>query len=81
MLRQEFIKAFGNQVTIKSITGPVKHILSHQKLFATFIEIENYSEQFSPQNGWMYVKLDDLEHLAQPKLIFYFLENFFKLKD
>ncbi|SKB71085.1 A/G-specific adenine glycosylase [Daejeonella lutea] len=81
MLNEAFIKAFGNSVIIKSVSGPVKHILSHQKLYATFIQIENYSEQFANNNGWMYVKLQDLEGIAQPKLIFHFFKNFFKLKD
>jgi len=81
VLQENFMKIFGNQIHIKSLVGPVKHILSHQKLFATFIEIENYSEQFTIPNGWMYVKIQDLERLAQPKLIFQFFENFFKLKD
>ncbi len=81
ILQENFVKAFGNQVHIKSVTGPVKHILSHQKLHATFIELENYSEQFVTPNGWKYVKIDDLESLAQPKLIFHFFKNFFKLKD
>lgn len=78
---ENFTKAFGNEVFIKSVVGPIKHILSHQKIYATFLEIENYSEQFATQNGWDYVKVQALESLAQPKLIFHFLENFFKLKD
>jgi A/G-specific adenine glycosylase len=80
-LQDNFVEAFGNQVHIKSSTGPVKHILSHQKLYATFIEIENFSEQIARANGWMYVQMEDLESLAQPKLIFHFFKNFFKLKD
>jgi A/G-specific adenine glycosylase len=80
-VHEDFVKTFGNQVYIKSTSGPVKHILSHQKLYATFIEIENYSEQFTLPNGWKYVKMNDLESLAQPKLIFHFFKNFFKLKD
>jgi A/G-specific adenine glycosylase len=79
--RNDFRQAFGNNVIIRYISSPVKHILSHQRLFATFIEIENYSEQFPSENGWFYVKTDDLASLAQPKLIFHFFENFLKLKD
>lgn len=79
--QEDFVKVFGTQVYIKSVSGPVKHILSHQKLYATFIEIENYSEQFTPPGGWMYVKMQDIDGLAQPKLIFHFFKNFFKLKD
>jgi len=81
ILQEDFIKAFGNQLHIKSVVGPVTHILSHQKLYATFIEIQDYSEQFATASGWKYVKMEDLESLAQPKLIFHFFKNFLKLKD
>lgn len=76
-----FTNIFGKDAVIISIQTPAKHILSHQQLFATFIEIENYSEQFVSQNGWVYVKMEDLRSLAQPKLIFQFFKIFFKLTD
>ncbi len=79
--QENFVKAFGTKVIIRSVGSPVKHILSHQRLFATFIEIENFSEQFTLENGWFYVTTDDLEGLAQPKLIFQFFKNFLKLND
>ncbi len=78
---ENFVSAFGINVNIRSVSGPVKHILSHQRLYATFIEIENFSEQFTNKNGWFYVTMKDLESLAQPKLIFQFLKNFLKLND
>lgn len=81
IVHEDFVKTFGKHITIKSFSGPVRHILSHQKLNACFIEIENYSEQFAASSGWKYVKLQDLQGLAQPKLIFHFFKNFFKLKD
>lgn len=79
--QENFIKTFGSNVPLKSVTGPIKHILSHQKLYATFIEIEGNPEQFVSAKGWIYVKFDGLEKLAQPKIIFQFLKNFLKLKD
>ena len=79
--QENFVNAFGTNISVKSITGPVKHILSHQKLYATFIEIEKYSEDYTLKNDWMYVKMEDLESLAQPKLIFHFFKNFFKLSN
>jgi A/G-specific adenine glycosylase len=80
VLRDDFRKAFGNEAIITYMSPPVRHILSHQRLYATFMEIANYSEQFPAENGWLYVKTEDLESLAQPKLIFQFFENFLKLK-
>ncbi|MEJ7778078.1 MAG: A/G-specific adenine glycosylase [Daejeonella sp.] len=78
---ENFVKAFGADVRIRFVSSPVKHILSHQRLYATFIEIENFSEHFAVENGWFYVTMEDLKELAQPKLIFQFFKNFLKLKD
>ena len=82
LIRSEtFTGILGNNVSILSVSEPVKHILSHQKLYARFIEIENFSEQFIVENGWVYVSLEELKSLAQPKLIFQFFKTFFKLTD
>ncbi|WP_411273535.1 A/G-specific adenine glycosylase [Daejeonella sp.] len=77
--QENFVDAFGPRVHIKSVVGPVKHILSHQRLYATFIELEEYQEQLTLPNYWKYVRIQDLERLAQPKLIFHFFKNFVKL--
>lgn len=76
---ENFIKAFGKQVLIRSVSKPVKHILSHQKLNTTFIQIENFTDDFLRDQSWFYVSREELEKLPQPKLIFQFFENFFKL--
>lgn len=74
----EFTKHFGHNVRINSVHGPVKHLLSHQRLWAQFIEIEPSSVQHL-DSDWIWVDPEDLKNLAQPKLIFEFLINFFKL--
>ena len=74
-----FINSFGKEVLIRSVSSPPKHILSHQKLYARFIEIENFTEDFLSNKSWFYVRKEELENLAQPKLIFQFFNNFFKL--
>ncbi len=76
---ENFIKAFGKEVLVRSVSKPVKHILSHQKLHANFIQIEDFTEAFLPDQSWFYVSREELEKLPQPKLIFQFFENFFKL--
>ena len=76
---ENFIKAFGKQVLVRSVSKPVKHILSHQKLHANFIQIEDFTEAFLQDQSWFYVSREELEKLPQPKLIFQFFENFFKL--
>ena len=73
----QFIKAFGPDVALKSISNPVKHLLSHQRLHARFIEITGFIHPQSDYNGYFYADAQDLATLAQPKLIFEFLEKFF----
>jgi len=53
----------------------VKHVLSHQRLFAQFFSIENFKESAQPPNSF-YTEFDELEQLAKPKLIFAFLKKF-----
>ncbi len=73
-----FVKHFGSTVTVKNMQGPVKHLLSHQRLWAQFIVIESAVKPALDQD-WIWVQAEDLKNLAQPKLIFEFLINFFKL--
>ncbi|MDB5012053.1 MAG: A/G-specific adenine glycosylase [Daejeonella sp.] len=72
----QFVEKFGTTAAVLSVHGPVKHILSHQKIYAQFFVIENFSESFLHKNSWQYVSYSDLEQLAQPKLIFEFLKSF-----
>lgn len=66
---------FGKSLKISKVTGPVKHVLSHQKLFAQFIEISNVNTELSASR-YVFIPPDRLNDLAQPKLIFEFLRNF-----
>jgi A/G-specific adenine glycosylase len=74
----EFINAFGQNCSIRSVYGPIKHVLSHQKLYAQFVVIENFQDSLN-EAGWFYANFEELEMFPQPKLIFAFLKNFFKL--
>ena len=76
---EDFIKLFGNEVFLRRVSSPPKHLLSHQRLYAHFIEIENFTEGFLSKQSWFYVNKEELENLPQPKLIFQFFNNFFKL--
>lgn len=67
---------FGDRAVITGITGPVRHLLSHQRLHAVFIRIRNFDELFSGENGWFYAAKDHIPTLAKPKLIFAFLNNY-----
>ena len=71
-----FINTFGNEAVITRISDPVKHLLSHQRLHAQFIEIEKFELPEDHINGLFYANSTDISTLAQPKLIFEFLEKF-----
>lgn len=70
-----FKKAFGDEVIVCSVSSTVKHLLTHQKLFAQFIEIQHFSEDYRAQHDWFYVADEDVKALAKPKLIFNFFDK------
>jgi len=72
----QFKISFGTNVVIDRIGTPVKHLLTHQTLFAQFIEISNTSEECVQPKEWFYVSINEVENYAQPKLIFAFLKNY-----
>ena len=72
-----FQDTFGNEVILKSISDTVKQLLSHQRLHTRFIEIECFSDPKPVSEEYFFADSTDLQSLAQPKLIFEFLEKFF----
>ncbi len=75
-----FESKFGTNCVITHVEGPVKHLLSHQRIFAQFIFISGFTDSLLPEAPWSYIAEDQLEKLPVPKLIFAFLKNFSKLK-
>ncbi|HXH99666.1 MAG TPA: A/G-specific adenine glycosylase [Sphingobacteriaceae bacterium] len=75
----EIKKNWGKDIQLQCVTGPVKHILSHQNLFAQFITVENMDVNIINKQ-YFFIDIDRLDELAQPKLIFGFFKNFFNLK-
>jgi A/G-specific adenine glycosylase len=71
----EIRRGWGENLEIASVTGPVKHVLSHQKLYAQFIEIKNTVDVILPDK-YIFADAKRLNELAQPKLIFEFLQSF-----
>ena len=72
-----FRSVFGNDSKIVKISAPIKHLLSHQRLHAQFIQVKDFNDEYALLNGLFYASSTDLKTLAQPKLIFEFLEKFF----
>lgn len=72
---QEFKSSFSN-VTVNSVNGPVKHILSHQTIYTQFIVIDgDISDSVLVERSWFFADITSLDTFAQPKLIFAFLKK------
>ncbi|MBC7744268.1 MAG: A/G-specific adenine glycosylase [Flavobacterium sp.] len=73
----DFIDLFGADSRIINVSATIKHLLSHQTLFARFISIKNFSDINALSQGFFYANSTDFQKLAKPKLIFEFLKKFF----
>ena len=72
----EVIDTFGMDANLTLVSGPVKHVLSHQNLFAQFVKVvlkKPFDEKKVKGN---YVFIKDLSTLAKPKLIYSFLKDY-----
>ncbi|TJZ60445.1 A/G-specific adenine glycosylase [Sphingobacterium olei] len=58
------------------INGQVKHILSHQNIYARFYRLENLPEVKEKKEEWNYFLSENLDKLAKHKLIFSFLNKY-----
>ncbi|HLC82422.1 MAG TPA: NUDIX domain-containing protein, partial [Bacteroidia bacterium] len=73
----EWKKMLGKtKYSIKSISNPYKHILSHQKIYARFIEIECKEplKSFLPKDV-LIIKEKDIQKFAVPRLVDLYLEK------
>ena len=68
---------FGPGAALRLLDGPVKHVLSHQNLFAQFIAVDRHDGQMNKKKEWGYVFIKDLGTLAKPKLIYSFLKGLY----
>lgn len=73
--QQLFNNYFTSDVSLKPIGKPVKHVLSHQNIYASFYLVDNEQALRLKKNGWHYVLLEKIDSLAKHKLIFSFLEE------
>lgn len=72
-----FKSLFGENVVLKGVFGPVKHLLSHQRLHTQFLIIGQSEALFKGQKPWFYAEKGLLSSLPMPKLIFEFIKKFF----
>lgn len=77
--KQEFIaevkSSFGANAQITFVKGPIKHILSHQVIFANFWNVTDVSKENEKKVNRNYVNLKQLNILAKPKLILSMVEE------
>lgn len=67
---------FGPEVSLTRLEGPVRHLLSHQNIHASFYLVEGGEFLFEKKANWNFFNTKDLNNLAKPKLIFSFLDKY-----
>ncbi len=72
----EVVGYFGSDADLQYIGESIKHVLSHQNLFARFILVGNHSPVANKKVTWDYVFRKDVATLAKPKLIYSFLKDY-----
>jgi len=75
----EAIEYFGNDAEVIEVSGPHKHVLTHQRLKVNFIILK--SKEIKLKQDWFYTEVENLKNLAMPQIIFIFLTNFFTFKN
>lgn len=58
---------------VKAVSGQVKHILTHQNLFAVFVHAE--VQKLRVNNDFVICRIDELSNFAMPRLITQYMEN------
>ncbi|MBK0384374.1 A/G-specific adenine glycosylase [Pedobacter sp. SD-b] len=71
-----FNQWFNDKSVIQKTSEEIKHVLTHQRLYARFVHIENFNLNAIEKNGWLKIKKDNLSDYGMPKLIFEYLKNF-----
>ncbi|MFZ4862294.1 A/G-specific adenine glycosylase [Sphingobacterium sp. Mn56C] len=61
---------------LEPIGGRVKHVLSHQNIYARFYKWNGQLKDGEKKEGWNYFLLENLDKLAKHKLIFSFLDKY-----
>ena len=73
----QFNDHFGQHIQTLNISPVYKHILTHQRLYVRFINIQ--PKNVNLEQNWFYTDVENLQKLAMPKIIFIFIKKFFNL--
>jgi hypothetical protein len=60
---------------VLKISEKIKHVLSHQDIFAKFFEISDPRFQYQNRDKYLYIKDDEISFFALPRLIEVYLQK------
>lgn len=70
----EYQTHFRDQLPVL-VSGQIKHILTHQNIYAQFFKLPVSAKVYQKKSHWNYTFSENLDTLAKHKLIFSFLER------
>lgn len=76
MVSKNFNDWFKEDPILISVSDEIKHLLTHQRIYARFVHIERHQNLLIDDNNCFWVPINDLEKFGQPKLIFDFLKKY-----
>ncbi len=68
-------KLISKDATILHISSPIKHVLSHQDIFAVFIELTDPQFRHQNRNKHLFIKDEERRFFALPRLIEVYLQK------
>ena len=69
----DIAKHSGQNITVVDVSEPIKHLLSHQKLYVRFWRLKDTSVLFNKDH--LKVAIKDLEQYAYPKVVDNYLRD------
>ena len=75
LTKPEFLQYFVDETILEVLGTPVKHVLSHQNIYARFYKVIDSTYLKNKKKEWSYYNYEKIDKLAKHKLIFSFLEK------
>ncbi|NGM66220.1 A/G-specific adenine glycosylase [Sphingobacterium sp. SGR-19] len=75
MTYADFVQYFEESTVLEAVGKQVKHVLSHQNIYARFYVVGDSRTLKKKKKGWNYHYCEKIDKLAKHKLIFSFLEK------
>ena len=73
--QEDFEQYFKPDTVLCPVGTQVKHVLSHQNIYARFYQVEDIQMLKKKKKNWHYYYFEKIDKLAKHKLIFSFLEK------